>query len=229
MPPSRPHPKKSPGARPCTASSANSSLRLPDRSPRRRAVRPPARGGPMTDSSPSPMLSIIVCGAGPATAIGTPINQASERGWTVSGHRHRHLPPPWTSSTPSPSRLRQAARSVVSTASQANPGPRRPMRSSWPPPLTTPDTYALGVLAETTGLGVPYRGPPLRQFRPGQPSPISAQRRCPPRRRCPHPHRPRRRRAAPAAHRRNTDRQLAVAPRLGRSRTPDGTPTHSQC
>ena len=39
------------------------------------------------------------------------------------------------------------------------------------------DTYALGVLAETTGLGTPIVVLPVRQLRTGQPRPVPPQRR----------------------------------------------------
>jgi hypothetical protein len=110
---------------------------------------------------PTRVLSVIVCGAGPATAIGTLIDLARERGWTVQ-----------VIATPA------AMDFFDQTAVEAQTG--RPVRSQYRKPgeprsetadaiIVAPatyntinkwaqgisDTYALGVLAETTGLGVP--------------------------------------------------------------------------
>jgi phosphopantothenoylcysteine synthetase/decarboxylase len=115
----------------------------------------------VTDGSPSRVLSVIACGAGPATAISALISQASERGWTVQ-----------VIATPAALDFLDAAAVEKQT--------RRPVRSQYRKPgeprsekadaiVVAPatyntinkwaqgisDTYALGVLAETTGLGVP--------------------------------------------------------------------------
>jgi phosphopantothenoylcysteine synthetase/decarboxylase len=107
------------------------------------------------------VLSVIVCGAGPASAIGTFVSLATERGWTVQ-----------VIATP-------AALEFFDTAAlEAQTG--NPVRSQYSKPgsprsqipdaiIVAPatyntinkwahgisDTYALGVLAETTALDVP--------------------------------------------------------------------------
>ena len=107
------------------------------------------------------ILTVVVCGAGPAAAIGTLVKLADDRGWTVQ-----------VIATPA------ALEFFDQTALQDQTG--NPVRSQYAPPgaprsqfpdaiLVAPatyntinkwaqgisDTYALGVLAETTGLGVP--------------------------------------------------------------------------
>jgi phosphopantothenoylcysteine synthetase/decarboxylase len=110
---------------------------------------------------PTRVLSVIVCGAGPATAIGTLIDLARERGWTVQV-------------IATPAALEFFDQAAIETQTG------RPVRSQYRKPgeprseiadaiIVAPatyntinkwaqgisDTYALGVLAETTGLGVP--------------------------------------------------------------------------
>jgi hypothetical protein len=107
------------------------------------------------------VLTIVACGAGPAAAIGTCVKLARDRGWTVQ-----------VIATPAALDFFDAA----AIADQAG----SPVRSQYAKPgaprslipdaiLVAPatyntvnkwaqgvsDTYALGVLAETTGLGVP--------------------------------------------------------------------------
>ena len=107
------------------------------------------------------VLTVVVCGAGPAAAIGTMVKLAHARGWTVQ-----------VIATPA------ALEFFDQTAIQDQTG--NPVRSQYAPSgaprsqvpdaiLVAPatyntinkwaqgisDTYALGVLAETTGLGVP--------------------------------------------------------------------------
>jgi hypothetical protein len=115
----------------------------------------------VTDDSPSRVLSVIACGAGPAAAVGTLIGQASERGWTVQ-----------VIATPAaldfldvPAIEKQTERPVRSQ--YRKPGEPRSEKADaiivapatyntinkWAQGIS--DTYALGVLAETTGLGVP--------------------------------------------------------------------------
>ena len=107
------------------------------------------------------VLAVVVCGAGPATAIGTLIGLARDRGWTVqviatpaaleffdrpaieilTGHpvRSQYAKP-------------GAPRSLVPDAVLVAPATYNTI-NKWA--LGISDTYALGVLAETTGLGVP--------------------------------------------------------------------------
>jgi phosphopantothenoylcysteine synthetase/decarboxylase len=107
------------------------------------------------------VLSIIVCAAGPAAAIGTLVKQALDRGWTVQ-----------VIATPSALAFFDAGEIEAATGS--------PVRSQYSKPgaprsripdaiivapatfntinqwaLGIADTYALGVLAEQTGLGIP--------------------------------------------------------------------------
>jgi Flavoprotein len=111
--------------------------------------------------TPSRVLTIVACGAGPAAALGTCVKLAQDRGWTVQ-----------VTATPAALDFFDAA----AIADQAG----SPVRSQYARPgaprsfipdaiLVAPatyntinkwaqgisDTYALGVLAETTGLGVP--------------------------------------------------------------------------
>jgi phosphopantothenoylcysteine synthetase/decarboxylase len=115
----------------------------------------------MTGSTPGRVLSIIVCGAGPASAIGTLVKLAQERGWTVqliatpaaleffdqaaigalTGNPVRsHYSPPGSPR----SRIPDAIVVAPATYNTIN---------KWA--QGTSDTYALGVLAEQTGLGLP--------------------------------------------------------------------------
>jgi hypothetical protein len=107
------------------------------------------------------VLTIVTCGAGPAAAIGTCVKLAQDRGWTIQ-----------VIATPAALEFFDAAAIADQTGSPvrsqyANPGA---LRSQVPDAiLVAPatyntinkwaqgisDTYALGVLAETTGLGVP--------------------------------------------------------------------------
>ena len=107
------------------------------------------------------VLSIIACGAGPAAAIGVLVKQALDRGWTVQ-----------VIATPSALEFFDAGEIEAATGS--------PVRSQYSKPgaprsripdaiivapatfntlnqwaLGIADTYALGVLAEQTGLGIP--------------------------------------------------------------------------
>ncbi len=80
------------------------------------------------------------------------------------------------------------------------------------------DTYALGVLAETTGLAVPIVVLPFVNSALASRPPFVRSVEALARRRRADPARPRRHRAAPAPHRRRPHRQLPLAPRPGRSR-----------
>jgi hypothetical protein len=107
------------------------------------------------------VLTIVACGAGPTAAIGTCVKLAQDSGWTVQ-----------VTATPAALDFFDAA----AIADQAG----SPVRSQYAKPdaprsfipdaiLVAPatyntinkwahgisDTYALGILAETTGLGIP--------------------------------------------------------------------------
>ena len=103
----------------------------------------------------------MACGAGPAAAIGTCVKLAQDRGWTVQ-----------VTATPAALGFVDAATLAGQAGSPvrgqyAKPGaPRSPVPDAilvapatyniickWAHGIS--DTYALGVLAETSGLGVP--------------------------------------------------------------------------
>jgi hypothetical protein len=115
----------------------------------------------VTPNPPSRVLSIVVCGAGPAVEIETFVKMAFDRGWTV------HV-------IATPAALAFFDQATIEALT------RNPVRSQYSPPgaprSQTPDaiavapatyntinkwaqgiadTYALGMLAEKTGLGVP--------------------------------------------------------------------------
>jgi phosphopantothenoylcysteine synthetase/decarboxylase len=108
-----------------------------------------------------PVLTVVVCGAGPASTVTTLTGQAIERGWTVQ-----------VVATPA------ALAFINAAAVEAQTG--NPVRSQYSPPgsarskvpdvvivapatyntickwaFGTSDTYALGILAEMTGMGIP--------------------------------------------------------------------------
>ncbi len=107
------------------------------------------------------VLTIVACGAGPAAAIGTCVKLAQDRGWTVQ-----------VTATPaaleffdaaaiadqagSPVRSQYAKtgapRSLIPDAILVAPATYNTI-NKWAQGIS--DTYALGVLAETTGLAVP--------------------------------------------------------------------------
>jgi phosphopantothenoylcysteine synthetase/decarboxylase len=107
------------------------------------------------------VLAVVVCGAAPATAISTLIGLARDRGWTVQV-------------IATPAALEFFDRAAIETligypvrSQYAKPGAPRSLIpdailvapatyntiNKWA--LGISDTYALGVLAETTGIGVP--------------------------------------------------------------------------
>ncbi len=115
----------------------------------------------MTGERGSRVLSVIACGAGPAAAIGTLVTLAQERGWTVQ-----------VIATPAALEFfdqavveRQTGRPVKSGYSKPG-APRTQIPDAvvvapatyntinkWAQGIS--DTYALGVLAEITGLDTP--------------------------------------------------------------------------
>ncbi|HEY6315856.1 MAG TPA: flavoprotein [Streptosporangiaceae bacterium] len=107
------------------------------------------------------VLTVVVCGAGPATAIGTLVKLAQGRGWTVQvvatpaaleffdeAAIQDQTGNPVRSQYASPG----APRSLIPDAILVAPATYNTI-NKWA--QGTSDTYALGVLAETTGLGVP--------------------------------------------------------------------------
>src|SRR5215470_4374773 len=107
------------------------------------------------------VLSVIACGAGPAAAIGTLVKQAIDRGWTVQ-----------VIATPSALEFFDAAEIEAETGTPVRSQYSKPgsPRSRIPDaiivaPATyntlnkwaqgTSDTYALGILAEMTGMDTP--------------------------------------------------------------------------
>jgi hypothetical protein len=115
----------------------------------------------LTGGSPGRVLSVIACGAGPAVAIGTLIGQASERGWAVQViatpaaldfldvaaiEKQTGRPVRSQYRKPGEPRSEKADAIIVAPATYNT-------INKWAQGIS--DTYALGVLAETTGLGVP--------------------------------------------------------------------------
>jgi phosphopantothenoylcysteine synthetase/decarboxylase len=115
----------------------------------------------MTANEPGRVLSIVVCGAGPAVEIATFIKLAIDRGWIVQviatpAALEFFDPAEIEALTGSPVRSRYSApgspRSRIPDAIAVAPATYNTL-NKWA--LGISDTYALGVLAEQTGLGVP--------------------------------------------------------------------------
>lgn len=115
----------------------------------------------MTEARGGRALSVIVCGAGPATAIGSLITLAHEQGWTVQviatpaaldffdqAAIEQQTGNPVKSQYSKPG----APRSHIPDAIVVAPATYNTI-NKWA--LGISDTYALGVLAETTGLDTP--------------------------------------------------------------------------
>lgn len=107
------------------------------------------------------VLSIIVCGAGPAAGVGDLVKQAISRGWTVQviatpEATHFFDANEIEAQTGAPVRAQYskpgAPRSRIPDAIIVAPATFNTI-NKWALGIT--DTYALGVLAEQTGLGVP--------------------------------------------------------------------------
>jgi phosphopantothenoylcysteine synthetase/decarboxylase len=107
------------------------------------------------------VLSVIACGAGPAAQLGSLVKQAIERGWTVQ-----------VIATPSALAFFDAAEIEALTGSPVRSVHRKPgaPRSRVPDAIVVApatfnvinqwalgiaDSYALAVLAEQTGMGIP--------------------------------------------------------------------------
>jgi phosphopantothenoylcysteine synthetase/decarboxylase len=115
----------------------------------------------VTREPPTRVLSVIVCGAGPAIAIGTLIKLAQERGWVVQviatpAALEFFDPAAIEAQTGNPVRSRYrkpgSPRSEIADAIIVAPATYNTI-NKWAQGIS--DTYALGVLAETTSLGVP--------------------------------------------------------------------------
>jgi phosphopantothenoylcysteine synthetase/decarboxylase len=115
----------------------------------------------MTGNEPGRVLSIVVCGAGPAVETATFVKQAIDRGWIVQviatpAALDFFDPAAIEALTGSPVRSRYSApgspRSRIPDAIAVAPATYNTI-NKWA--LGISDTYALGVLAEQTGLGVP--------------------------------------------------------------------------
>jgi phosphopantothenoylcysteine synthetase/decarboxylase len=115
----------------------------------------------MTAVEPGRVLSIVVCGAGPAVEIATFVKLAIDRGWIVQVIATPTAldffdPAEIEALTGSPLRSRYSApgspRSRIPDAIAVAPATYNTI-NKWA--LGISDTYALGVLAEQTGLGVP--------------------------------------------------------------------------
>ncbi len=115
----------------------------------------------MNNGQRARVLSVIVCGAGPATAIGTLVKLALDRGWSVQviatpaalGFIDQ---PAVEGQTGNPVKSQYstpgAPRSQVPDAIIVAPATYNTI-NKWA--LGISDTYALGVLAEITELGIP--------------------------------------------------------------------------
>jgi phosphopantothenoylcysteine synthetase/decarboxylase len=115
----------------------------------------------VTSSSQNRVLSIVVCGAGPAVEIASFVKLAIDRGWIVQVIATPAALDFFDSAevealTGSPIRSRYSApgspRSRIPDAIAVAPATYNTI-NKWA--LGISDTYALGVLAEQTGLGVP--------------------------------------------------------------------------
>jgi phosphopantothenoylcysteine synthetase/decarboxylase len=115
----------------------------------------------VTHDTPKRALSLIVCGAGPAVAINTCVTLAQDRGWTV-----QVVATPAALEFFDQDAIEQQTRNPVKSQYSKPGAPRSPIPdivvvapatyntiNKWA--LGISDTYALGVLAEITGLDVP--------------------------------------------------------------------------
>jgi hypothetical protein len=115
----------------------------------------------MTREPLTPALTVVVCGAGPASAIGALIKLAGERGWIVQVIATPAAlaffdPAAIEAQTGSPVRSQYRKpgepRSQIADAIIVAPATYNTI-NKWAQGIS--DTYALSVLAETTGLAVP--------------------------------------------------------------------------
>jgi phosphopantothenoylcysteine synthetase/decarboxylase len=107
------------------------------------------------------ILTVVVCGAGPASTVTTLIGQAIERGWTV-----QVVATPAALAFFDPAAIRSQTGSSVRSQYSAPGAPRSKVPDAiivapatyntickWA--FGTSDTYALGILAEMTGMNIP--------------------------------------------------------------------------
>jgi hypothetical protein len=129
--------------------------------PVQEVLRHPDRGKPVTHDAPQRVLSVIVCWAGPATAIGTFVKLALDRNWTV-----QVIATPAALDFFDQAAIEQQTGNPVRSQYSKPGSPRSQIPDAiivapatyntinkWA--LGISDTYALGVLAEITGLEVP--------------------------------------------------------------------------
>jgi phosphopantothenoylcysteine synthetase/decarboxylase len=115
----------------------------------------------VTRDAPRRVLTVIVCGAGPATAIGTLVTLALDRGWTI-----QVIATPAALGFFDQAAIEQQTGNPVKSQYSKPGSPRSALPDAiivapatyntinkWA--LGISDTYALGILAETTGLDVP--------------------------------------------------------------------------
>jgi hypothetical protein len=112
-------------------------------------------------TSGADVLTIVACGAGPATAISTCVKLAQDRGWTVQviatpAALEFFDTASIADQTGSPVRSQYARpgapRSFIPDAILVAPATYNTI-NKWAQGIS--DTYALGILAETTSLGIP--------------------------------------------------------------------------
>ena len=115
----------------------------------------------MTEKRGGGVLSVVACGAGPATAISTLVTLAQERGWIV-----QVIATPAALDFFSETAIEKQTGNLVKSQ-YGKPGTSRSQIpdaivvapatyntiNKWAQGIS--DTYALGVLAEVTGLGIP--------------------------------------------------------------------------
>jgi hypothetical protein len=182
----------------------------------RRAVRHPDRRPEVTPARR--VLTLVACGASPAAAITTCVNLAQDRAWTVQvtatpAALHFFGAAAVADQAGSPIRSQYARpgapRSLIPDAILVAPATYNTI-CKWAQGIS--DTYALGVLAETTGLGVPTVVLPIVDTALAGRAPFRRSVESRRRRRHDSP-RPRRHPAPPAPHRRGPGRHFPLAPR----------------
>ena len=115
----------------------------------------------MTNPHSERILTIVVCGAGPASTVTTLIGQAIESGWTV-----QVVATPAALAFLDPAPIKNQTGSSVRSQYSAPGAPRSKVPDAiivapatyntickWA--FGTSDTYALGILAEMTGMDIP--------------------------------------------------------------------------
>ena len=115
----------------------------------------------MTSPHSERILTVVVCGAGPASTVTALIGEAIERGWTV-----QVVATPAALAFLDPSAIKNQTGSSVRSQYSAPGAPRSKVPDAiivapatyntickWA--FGTSDTYALGILAEMTGMDIP--------------------------------------------------------------------------